>query len=49
MTAAIEISEETMNKLSGALNMPPLYDTDFGVDEDSLSYAIKEMVALCAD
>ncbi len=49
MKATIEISEETMSRLAGALDMPPLYDEDYGVDEDRLSYAIKEMVELCAD
>ncbi|MDE7342262.1 MAG: hypothetical protein K2N80_17165 [Lachnospiraceae bacterium] len=49
MKAAIEISEETMDKLAGALNLSPIYDENYGIDEDSLSYAIKEMVALCAD
>lgn len=49
MKATIEISEETMSRLAGALNLPPIYDEDFGVDEDSLSYAIKLMVELCAD
>lgn len=49
MKATIEISEETMNRLAGALNLPPIYDEDLGVDEDNLSYAIKLMVELCAD
>lgn len=49
MKAAIEISEETMDRLAGALNLPPLYDTECRIDEDSLSYAIELMVALCAD
>lgn len=49
MKATIEISEETMNRLSGSLNLPPIYDEDFGVDEDSLAYAINLMVELCAD
>lgn len=49
MKATIEISEETMNTLADALNLPPLYDEDYGVDEDSISYAIKEMVELYAD
>ena len=49
MKATIEISEETMRRLAGALNLPPIYDEEYGVDEDSLSYAVKEMVALCAD
>ncbi len=49
MKAAIEISEETMDRLAGALNLPPLYDTEYGIDEDSLSCAIELMVELCAD
>lgn len=49
MKANIEISEETMNRLSGALDLSPLYDEDYGVDEENLSYAIKLMVDLCAD
>lgn len=49
MKATIEISEETMSRLAGALNLPPIYDEEYGVDEDRLSYAIKEMVELCAD
>lgn len=49
MKAAIAISEETMDRLAGALNLPPLYDTECGIDEDSLSYAIELMAALCAD
>lgn len=49
MKANIEISEETMDKLAGALDLSPLYDEDYVVDEDSLSYAIRLMVNLCAD
>lgn len=49
MKATIEISEETMSRLAGALNLPPIYDENFGVDEDNLGYAIKLMVELCAD
>ncbi len=49
MKVTIEISEETMNRLAGAMNLPLIYDEDYGVDEDNLSYAIKEMVKLCAD
>lgn len=49
MKANIEISEEIMNRLSGALDLSPLYDEDYGVDEENLSYAIKLMVDLCAD
>lgn len=49
MKATIEISEETMHRLAGALNLPLIYDEEFGVDEDSLSYAIKLMVELCVD
>ncbi|MCI9013550.1 MAG: hypothetical protein HFI59_06275 [Lachnospiraceae bacterium] len=45
--AVIEISEETMDKLAGALELSPLYDEDYGVDEDALSYAIELMVRLC--
>ncbi|MEZ3435712.1 MAG: hypothetical protein K1W34_14050 [Lachnospiraceae bacterium] len=46
--ALIEISEEIMDKLSGSLDLPKLYDEDV-VDEDRLSYAIELMVRLCAD
>lgn len=49
MKANIEISEETMNKLSGALDLSSLYDEEYGVDEDGLSYAIELMVRLCVD
>ena len=49
MKANIEISEETMGRLAGALDLSPLYDEDYGVDEEKLSYAIKLMVDLCAD
>lgn len=49
MKATIEISEETMSRLAGALNLPPIYDEDYGVDEDALSYAVKLMVEICAD
>lgn len=49
MKATIEISEETMSRLAGALNLPPIYDEDYGVDEDFLSYAVKLMVEICAD
>lgn len=49
MKANIEIDEETMDRLAGALYLSPLYDTDYGVDEEKLSYAIKLMVELCAD
>lgn len=45
----IEINENTLSMLSGALNIPPLYDERYGVDEDQLSYAIKLMVELCVD
>lgn len=48
MKAVIDISEETMNRLSGALDLPPICDGK-EVDEDRLSYAIKLMVELCAD
>lgn len=47
--ATIEINKDTLNMLSGALNLPPLHDGDYGIDEDQLSYAIKLMVELCAD
>lgn len=40
MKATIEINEETMDRLSGALNLPPLYDEDYGVDEEALAYAV---------
>ena len=49
MKANIEISEETMNKLAESLNLAPLYDEEYGVDEDGLSYAIELMVRLCAE
>lgn len=49
LKAAIEVNRNTLNKLSGALDLPPLYDEDFGIDEDGLSYAIKLMVELCAE
>lgn len=49
MKVTIEISEETMSRLAGALNLPPIYDEEYGVDEDNLSYAIKEMAELCAN
>lgn len=49
MKANIEISEETMDRLAGALDLSPLYDEDYGIDEENLSYAIKLMVDLCAD
>lgn len=49
MKATIEISEETMSRLTCALNLPPIYDEDHGVDEDALSYAVNLMVELCAD
>lgn len=49
MKATVEISEETMSRLAGSLNLPPIYDEDCGIDEDNLSYAIKLMVELCAD
>lgn len=49
MKANIEISERTMDRLAGALDLSPLYDEDYGVDEENLSYAIKLMVDLCAD
>ena len=37
MKANIEISEETMSMLSGALDLSPLYDEEYGVDEDTKS------------
>ena len=49
MKTNIEISEETMNKLSGSLDLAPLYDEEYGIDEDGLSYAIELMVRLCAE
>lgn len=52
MKAVIDISEETMDKLAGALELAPFYDEEDGepeVDGDVLSYAIKLMVKLCAD
>lgn len=48
MKTAIEISKQTMDKLSGSLGLPPVYDED-EIDSDELSYAIKIMVDLCAD
>ena len=49
MKANIEIGEETMDRLAGALDLSPLYNEDYGIDEENLSYAIKLMVDLCAD
>lgn len=49
MEVNIEISEETMDRLAGALDLSPLYDTEHRVDKENLSYAIKLMVELCAD
>lgn len=49
MKATIEISEEGINRLAGALNLAPLCDEEYGVDEDGLSYAIDLMIRLCAD
>lgn len=49
MKATIEIREETMEKLAGALGLSPLYDEDYGVDEDSLSYAINAIVESCTE
>lgn len=47
MRANIKISEETMNKLSSSLGLAPLYDEEYGIDEDALSFAIELMVSLC--
>lgn len=49
MKATIEISEETMRRLAGSLDLPQLYDEDYGIDEDGLSSAIRLMVELCAN
>lgn len=49
MKAVIEISEETMDKLAKALNLDPLYDSDYGVDTAMLEYAIKTITEICAD
>lgn len=49
MKANIEISEETMERLAEVLDLSPLYDEDYGIDEENLSYAIKLMVGLCVD
>lgn len=49
MKAVIEISEETLDRLAGALDLPSLYSKDYGIDESELSYAIKTMVSLCTD
>lgn len=49
MKANIEISEETMDRLAGALDLSQLYDEDYGVDEENLSYAIRLMVDLYAN
>lgn len=46
MKATIEISKETIDKLAKSLNLSPLYDDKYGIDEDSLSYAIRLMVEL---
>lgn len=48
MKTAIEISKQTMDKLSASLGLPPIYDEE-EIDSDELSYAIKIMVDLCAD
>lgn len=47
MRAVIEVSEETLDKLAGMLELAPLYDKDYGVDEAMLEYAIKTMVEIC--
>lgn len=47
--AVIEISEETMDNLADALDLPQLYDDDYGVNEHDLSYAIGLIARLCAD
>lgn len=49
MKATIEISEDIMDSLAGALALPQLYDEDYGVDEDALSSAIRLMVILCTE
>ena len=49
MKANIKISEGTMDRLAGALDLSPLYDEDYGVDEENLSYVIRLMVDLCTD
>lgn len=49
MKAVIEINEDTLNMLSAALDLPPLYDEEYGADGDTLSYAIKLIVELCVD
>lgn len=48
MKTVIEISKQTMDRLSGSLALSPIYDED-EIDPDKLSYAIKLIVDLCAD
>lgn len=47
MKATIAFNEKTINRLSEALDLPPIYDEKCGIDEFGLSYAIKMMVELC--
>lgn len=49
MKAVIEISEETLDKLAEALNLDSLYDSDYGVDEAMLEYAVKTIAEICVD
>lgn len=48
MKAVIDINKKTMDRLSGSLDLPSLYDENGEVDEDELSYAIELIVELCA-
>lgn len=49
MKAVIEVSEETLDKLAETLNLDPLYDSDYGVDEEMLEYAVKTIAEICMD
>lgn len=49
MKGAIEIREETMSRPSVTLNLPPIYDEEYGIDEYALSYAINLMLKLFAE
>lgn len=49
MKATIEVSKETLDKLSFGLGLSQLYSENGEIDEDELSYAIKLMVDLCVD
>lgn len=50
MKAKVEISKETMDRLTEALDLPLLYDEEDGVDEDVLSYVIELLAEqVCGD